>query len=168
MKYTVTQRFSTENDTEVFELDEFSTKKEALKHFHLIKNNSQQGGQVITEVRNNKTDDIIEEHSNEVDYTNDYGKLVISYTHEGKGMNYCHKFVQAFWLDENNCKNLSDNPDKRFSLWHMILNLTFEELNELYYDDAVSKFKDEARLKWNNSVDLEDLGLTFKDLEDDN
>jgi hypothetical protein len=76
-------------------------------------------------------------------------------------MSYSHKFLDAFWLDKYNEKNLSDNPDYRFKTWHFILELKIDDLNGLSYEDAQTLVSKEARLKLNNSIDLENLGIDF-------
>jgi hypothetical protein len=162
MKYLVTQSFSTENNTEQDEslTQSFANKKDALKYFDEIKNNTQQGGQIITDFWLN--DEVIDSFYSNFDYSPLYGNLVIAYQHEGKGMNYCHKFLGANWLDDRNSKHLSDNPDSRFKIWHTITDLKIEDLNGLTYEEAVEKVKDEVNLRWNNDIDLDGLGLKFR------
>jgi hypothetical protein len=162
MKYSITQSFGTENDSRQDEsiTKSFSNKKDALKYFNTVKTNSQQGGTIITDLW--LKDDVIDTHYSDIDYTKDYGKLVIAYQHEGKGMGYCHKFIDAFWLDKYN-SNLSDNPDNRFRVWHSLTDLTFDELNGLSYYDAIDRVKNEVNLRWNNSIDLSNLGIKFLD-----
>jgi len=161
MKYTVTQSFSTENYTEQDEslTQSFANKKDALKYFEEIKNNMQQGGTIITDFW--LKDEVIDSYYSNFNHAPLYGNLVIAYQHEGKGMGYCHKFLEAFWLDGRNCKHLSDNPDKRFSTWHTITDLKIEDLNGLTYEEAVEKVKDEVNLRLNNDIDLDGLGIDF-------
>ena len=162
MKYSVKQSFSTEHDTEYDESIEqsFTNKKDALKYFEEIKNNTRQGGCIITDLWNTKEDDILETHYSNFDYSQYYGNLVVAFQHEGKGMNYCHKFLDAFWLHSANC-DLSDNPDSRFKTWHIITDLTIEDLNGLTYEEAQEKVEKELRLRLNNSVSLDYLGIEF-------
>jgi hypothetical protein len=159
--YTVTQKFHTENNTECLETKYFSTKKEAVLFYNKIKDATQQGGQVETFIFNDKTEREVLSQCNDFDNTENYGKLIIAFQHEGKGMNYCHKFLDAFWLDNYNEKNLSDNPDYRFKVWHFILDLKIDDLNGLSYEDAQTLVSKEAGLKLNNSIDLENLGIDF-------
>lgn len=160
MKYTITQSFSTENDTREDEglTKSFANKKEAKNYFEEIKNNVQQGGTIVTDFW--LKDDIIDSYYSDFDYTPYFGKLVIAYQHEGKGMGYCHKFLNAFWLDKYNC-NLSENPDNRFRTWETILDITKEDLDGLTYDEAVGMVEKEVRLRLNNSIDLSRLDIIF-------
>jgi hypothetical protein len=161
MKYSVTQSFSTENETVQDEslTQSFTNKKDALKYFEEIKNNTQQGGTIVTNFW--LKDDVVETHYSDFDYSHLYGNLVIAYQHEGKGMGYCHKFLGAFWLDERNCKYLSENLDSRFKTWETITDLKIDDLNGLSYEEAVEKVKDEVNLKLTNSIDLDGLGVEF-------
>lgn len=103
----------------------------------------------------------------EVSYEDDYGKLVIQYQHVGKGMNYAHKFIGLFFLDEYTEKNLSNNPDKMFSTWTKILDITKEDLDGLNYDEAVEKIRDEANLKLQNSISLYDISSEIDLIDED-
>lgn len=103
----------------------------------------------------------------DVSYEDDYGKLVIQYQHVGKGMNYAHKFIGLFFLDEYTEKDLSNNPDKMFSTWTNILDITEEDLSGLTYDEAVEKIKDEANLKLQNNITLDDI-IDVIDIIDEN
>jgi hypothetical protein len=160
MKYSITQSFGTEHDSRQDEgiTKSFTNKKDALNYFKEVKSNSQQGGTIITDLW--LKDEVIDTHYSEFDYSKLYGKLVIGYQHEGKGMGYCHKFLEAFWLDKYKC-DLSENPDNRFRIWHTITNLSIDDLNNLSYEDAINKVKNEVNLRWNNSIDLSDLGINF-------
>jgi len=101
--------------------------------------------------------EILDEVSYNVSYEDDYGKLVIQYQHVGKGMNYAHKFIGLFFLDKYTEKDISNNPDKRFSTWTNVLDITQDDLNGLTYDEAVEKIKDEANLKLENNITLDDI-----------
>jgi hypothetical protein len=161
MKYTVTQSFSTENDIAQDEslTQSFTNRKDALKYFNKIKDNTQQGGTIVTDFW--LKDEVVESFYSDFDYSSYYGNLVVAYQHEGKGMNYCHKFLNAYWLDERNCKNLSENPDQRFRTWETITDLKIDDLNGLTYHEAVEKVKDEVDLKITNNIDLDGLGIEF-------
>ncbi|MDD3875415.1 MAG: hypothetical protein PHT69_02225 [Bacteroidales bacterium] len=101
--------------------------------------------------------EILADEGYDVSYEDDYGKLVIQYQHVGKGMNYAHKFIGLFFLDEYTEKDISNNPDKMFSTWTNILDITEEDLSGLTYDEAVEKIKDEANLKLQNNITLDDI-----------
>ena len=165
--YSVTQSFSTENETvqDESKTKSFSNKKDAIAYFEEIKTEMQQGGEILTDLweLDKETDEmeVIDSYYSSFDNSENYGKLVIAFQHTGKGMNYSHKFLDAFWLDKYNEKNLSDNPDNRFKTWHYILNLKTEDLNGLSYEDAQEKVKNEANLRLENSIDLEGLGIEF-------
>lgn len=167
MKYSVNQNFHTENNTDNLEAKDFTTKKEAISFYNKIKEETRQGGQVETYVFNHNTEEEILSQWNDFDNSENYGKLVIAFQHTGKGMNYSHKFLELFWLDKYNEKNLSDNPDKRFKTWHFILDLKKEDLDGLTYHNAVNKIKDEARLKLENSISLDGLELEILDEDED-
>jgi hypothetical protein len=164
--YTVTQSFGTEKytDQDQSKTQSFSNKEDAQKYFDEIKNEMQQGGEVITDLW--KKDEVIDSFYKTFDNSDNYGKLVIAFQHVGKGMNYAHHFQELFWLDQYNEKNISDNPDYRFKTWHYILDLKKEDLNGLTYDEIFDKIKDEARLKLENSISLQGLELEIKDDED--
>ena len=101
--------------------------------------------------------EILEESIHQFDYESEYGKLVIDYQHTGKGMNYSHEFIDLYFLDKYNAKNLGTNEDKRFSKWSMILELTKESFTNLNEDEAIQLIKDEARLKLQNSISLDSI-----------
>lgn len=166
-KYIVTQSFGTESYTEqnTEKTQNFETKKEALEYFESIKNEMQQGGEIITDLW--EDEEVIDSFYKSFDNSENYGKLVIAFQHVGKGMNYAHKFLELFWLDKYNENNLSDNPDNRFKTWHYVLDLKKEDLNGLTYDEIVDKIQDEARLKLQNSISLDGLELEIKDDEED-
>ena len=95
-----------------------------------------------------------------------YGKLVIIYMHTGKGMNYSHKFIDAFFLDKRSESRISENPDHRFTTWTTITDITAEDLEGLTYDEAVERVENEVNLKLTNSIDLSNLDLNFVNNED--
>lgn len=115
--------------------------------------------------------EVLDDERYDVSYEDDYGKLVIQYQHVGKGMNYAHKFIGLFFLDEYTEKNLSNNPDKMFSTWTNILDITEEDLRGLTYDEAVEKIKDEANLKLQNNITLDDIidaiDIIYEDEDED-
>ena len=57
------------------------------------------------------------------------------YMHTGKGMNYSHKFLDAFFLDKRSESRISENPDRMFTAWTTIIELTAEDLEGLPYRD---------------------------------
>ena len=61
---------------------------------------------------------------------------------------------------------ISENPDKRFTEWTTITDLTAEDLEQLTYDEAVERVEDEVNLKLTNSIDLSNLDLNFVNNED--
>jgi hypothetical protein len=75
MKYRVAQSFSTENETVQDEslTQSFTNKKDALKYFDEIKNNTQQGGTIVTDfwIRH----DVIESFYSNFDYSPLYGNF---------------------------------------------------------------------------------------------
>ena len=83
-----------------------------------------------------------------------YGKLVIMYMHTGKGMNYYHKFIDAFFLDKRSESRISENTDQMFKAWTTITELTAEDLEQLTYDEAVEIVENEVNLKLTNRIDL--------------
>lgn len=101
--------------------------------------------------------EILEDQMHKFDYESEYGKLVIDYQHVGKGMNYAHEFIDLYFLDKYNVKNLGNNEDTRFSKWSMILDLTKESFNNLNEDEAIELIKKEARLKLQNSISLDSI-----------
>ena len=163
MKYSVNQNFHTESTVDSLQAKEFSNKKEALSFFNEIKDDTKQGGQVETYIFNNHTEEEILSQWNDFDNPEDYGKLVIAFQHTGKGMNYSHKFLYLFWLDKNNIKNLSDNPDNQFQTWHYVLDLKKEDLNGGTFDEIIEKIKDEANLRLENYISLDGLELDIKE-----
>lgn len=165
MNYMVTQSFGTEKYTEQNEskTEHFDNKIDALNYFESIKNEMQQGGEIITDLW--KDEEVIDSFYKSFDNSDNYGKLVIAFQHTGKGMNYSHKFLELFWLDKYNDKNISDNPDHRFITWHYILDLKKEDLDGLTYEDIINKIKQEANLRLENSISLD--GLDLEILEDE-
>lgn len=101
--------------------------------------------------------EILAEETYNVSYEDDYGKLVIQYQHVGKGMNYAHEFIGLFFLDKYTEKNISTNPDKRFSTWTSILDIEKKDFNGLTEAEAIDLIEREANLKLQNSIDLEDI-----------
>ena len=85
--------------------------------------------------------------------------------HTGKGMNYSHEFLDAYFLDKYE-NRISENPDKRFTPWTTITELTAEDLDGLTYDEAVKRVEDEVNLKLTNRIDLSNLDLNFVNNED--
>jgi hypothetical protein len=164
MKYSITQSFSTENDTRQDEsiTQSFSNKKEAKAYFEEVKDNAQQGGCIITDFWNLKEDDILETYYSNFDYTDSYGKLVVAFENTGKGMGYSHKFRDAFWLNASNC-DLSDNPDSRFKVWHTVTDIRVEDLNGLTYEEAQEVVEKDICLRLENSINLDYLGIIFEE-----
>ena len=103
----------------------------------------------------------LETFRNPYNYEEHYGKLVVMYMHTGKGINYSHKFLDAFFLDKYEADRISENPDKMFTPWTTITELTAEDLEGLTYDEAVERVEDEVNLKLTNSIDLSNLDLNF-------
>ncbi|QRE03488.1 hypothetical protein [Flavobacterium psychrophilum] len=167
MKYSVIQNFHTEKDTDNLETKHFATKKLAVSFYNKIKKETKQGGQVETYIFNHNTEEEILSQWNDFDNSENYGKLVIAFQHTGKGMNYSHRFLELFWLDKYNEKNLSDNSDSRFKTWHYILDLKKENLNGLIHDDIIDKIKYKANLKLENLISLNGLDIEVLDDEED-
>lgn len=167
MKYQVTQSFGTETYTEQIcdKTESFENRKDAVEYFESIKNETQQGGSIITDLWELIEDefDVIDSYFSYPNYEDSYDKLVIGYQHTGKGMGYSHKFVDAFFLDKYNEKYISDNPDHRFTTWHEITDITIDDLNGLSYDEAVDLVESQLPyLRLENSINLERLGIVFK------
>ena len=85
--------------------------------------------------------------------------------HTGKGMNHSHEFLDAYFLDKYEDR-ISENPDRMFTPWTTITELTAEDLEQLTYDEAVERVEDEVNLKLTNSIDLSNLDLNFVNNED--
>lgn len=176
--YRVAQYFNTEETTEPLSSENFDDFEEAKNHFEGIKNKTQQGGGIITDLDKfvYNEDDIIDwglsipslkTFYSEFDYEEHYGKLVVVFKHTGKGMNYSHEFVDVFFLDEYNEYRISDNPDYRFTPWTTITDIKIEDLEGLTYDDAVERVRDEiSHLKLTNRIDLTNLDLNLVSVED--
>ena len=175
--YQVSQKFSTEKETEEISVKEFDNYQEAKDYFEEIKNETQQGGDIRTdlvkyvydedeEIDWELSDEDLETFCNPYNYEEHYGKLAIMYMHTGKGMNYSHKFLDAFFLDKRSESRISENPDKRFTAWSTITELTAEDLEGLTYDEAVERVEDEVNLKLTNSIDLSNLDLNFVNNKD--
>ena len=175
--YQVSQKFSTEKDTQELSAQDFENYQDAKDHFEEIKNETQQGGYIITDLQKivyDEDDNIdwelsdmdLETFCSEYNYAEHYGKLVVAYMHTGKGMNYSHKFLDAFFLDKRSEIRISENPDYRFTAWTTITGLTAEDLEGLTYDEAVERVEDEVNLKLTNSIDLSNLDLNFVNNED--
>ena len=88
------------------------------------------------------------------------------YMHTGKGMNYSHKFLDAFFLDKRSERRISENPDQMFKAWTKTTDLTAEDLEECTYDEAVERVENEVNLKLTNRIDLSNLDLNFVNNED--
>ena len=175
--YTVSQKFSTEKETEELLTKEFENYQEAKDYFEEIKDEMQQGGDIRTdlvkyvynedeEIDWELSDEDLETFCNPYNYEQHYGKLVIMYMHTGKGMNYSHEFLDAFFLDKYNADRISENPDKRFTPWTTISELTAKDLEGLTYDEAVERVENEVNLKLTNRIDLSNLDLNFVNNED--
>ena len=174
--YQVSQKFSTEKETEEIAVKEFDNYQDAKDHFEEIKNETQQGGDIVTDLQKivygendeidwSLTDMDLETFCNPYNYEEHYGKLVIMYMHTGKGMNYSHKFLDAYFLDKYEDR-ISENPDKMFTPWTTITELTAEDLEQLTYDEAVERVENEVNLKLTNRIDLSNLDLNFVNNED--
>ena len=175
--YRVSQKFSTETETEELLTKDFDNYQEAKDYFEEIKHEMQQGGDIRTdlvkyvydedeEIDWELSDEDLETFCNPYNYEEHYGKLVVMYMHTGKGMNYSHKFLDAFFLDKRSESRISENPDKRFTAWTTITDLTAEDLEECTYDEAVERVENEVNLKLTNSIDLSNLDLNFVNNED--
>ena len=175
--YQVSQKFSTEKETEELLTKEFENYQEAKDHFEEIKNETQQGGDIVTdlvkfvydedeEINWSLSDMDLDTFCNPYNYEEHYGKLVIMYMHTGKGMNYSHKFLDAFFLDKRSERRISENPDQMFKAWTTITELTAEYLEGLTYDEAVERVENEVNLKLTNRIDLSNLDLNFVNNED--
>ena len=174
--YQVSQKFSTEKETEELLTKEFENYQEAKDFFEEIKDEMQQGGDIVTDLVKyayDEDDEIDWEFEEDLDtfcnpynYEEHYGKLVIMYMHTGKGMNYSHKFLDAFFLDKRSESRISENPDKRFTAWTTITELKAEDLEQLTYDEAVERVEEEVNLKLTNRIDLSNLELNFVNNED--
>ena len=169
--YQVSQKFSTEKETEELSVKDFENYQDAKDHFEKIKNETQQGGDIVTdlikyvydedeEIDWNLTDMDLDTFCSEYNYEEHYGKLVIMYMHTGKGMNYSHKFLDAYFLNKDEVR-ISENPDKMFTPWTTITGLTAEDLEGLTYDEAVERVENEVNLKLTNRIDLSNLDLNF-------
>ena len=170
--YQVSQKFSTEKETDEISVNEFDNYQDAKDHFEEIKNETQQGGDIVTELKKIVykedgnidwilTDLNLDTFCSPYNYEEHYGKLVVMYMHTGKGMNYSHKFLDAFFLDKRSESRISENPDKRFTAWTTITDLTAEDLEGLTYDEAVERVGNEINLKLTNRIDLSNLDLNF-------
>ena len=175
--YQVSQKFSTEKETEELLTQEFDNYQDAKDHFEDIKHETQQGVDIVTylqkivyyednEIDWSLTDMNLDTFCNPYNYEQHYGKLVIMYMHTGKGMNYSHKFIDAFLLDKRSESRISENPDKMFTAWTTITELTAEDLEQLTYDEAVERVENEVNLKLTNRIDLSNLDLNFVNNED--
>ena len=175
--YQVSQKFSTEKETDELSVKEFENYQDAKDYFEEIKDEMQQGGDIRTdlvkyvydedeEIDWELSDEDLETFCNPYNYEQHYGKLVIMYLHTGKGMNYSLEFLDAFLLDNRSESRISENPDKRFTAWTTITELTAEDLEGLTYDEAVEKVENEVNLKLTNRIDLSNLDLNFVNNED--
>ena len=175
--YQVSQKFSTEKETEEISVNEFENYQDAKDHFEEIKNETQQGGDIVTYLQKivyyeddkidwTLSDMNLDTFCNPYDYEQHYGKLVVAYMHTGKGMNYSHKFLDAFFLDKRSESRISENPDRMFTAWTTITELKAEDLEGLTYDEAVERVENEVNLKLTNRIDLSNLDLNFVNNED--
>ena len=175
--YQVSQKFSTEKETEEISVNEFENYQDAKDHFEEIKNETQQGGDIVTYLQkivyyeDDKIDWMLSDLNldtfcNPYNYEEHYGKLVIMYMHTGKGMNYSHEFLDAFFLEKRSESRISENPDKRFTPWTTITELKAEDLEECTYDEVVERVENEVNLKLINRIDLSNLDLNFVNNED--
>ena len=175
--YQVSQKFSTEKETEEISVKDFDNYQDAKDYFEEIKNETQQGGDIVTDLQKivyDEDDNIdwslshmdLDTFCNPYNYEEHYGKLVIMYMHTGKGMNYSHKFLDAFFLDKRSERRISENPDQMFKAWTKTTDLTAEDLEGLTYDEAVERVEDEVNLKLTNRIDLSNLDLNFVNNED--
>ena len=171
--YQVSQKFSTETETEELYTTDFDNYQDAKNYFEAKKDEMQQGGYIVTDLVKyvyDENDDIdwtfLDTFCNPYNYEQYYGKLVIMYMHTGKGMNYSHKFIDAFFLDKRSESRISENPDKRFTAWTTITELTAEDLEKLTYDEAVERVENEVNLKLTNRIDLSNLDLNFVNNEE--
>ena len=175
--YRVSQKFSTEKETDELSVNEFDNYQDAKDHFEEIKNETQQGGDIVTDLHKivyyedgnidwSLSDIALDTFCNPYNYEEHYGKLVIMYMHTGKGMNYSHKFLDAFFLDKRSESRISENPDQMFKAWTTITELTAEDLEECTYDEAVERVENEVNLKLTNRIDLSNLDLNFVNNED--
>ena len=170
--YQVSQKFSTETETEELLKKDFDNYQEAKDFFEDIRYEMQQGGDIFTnlvkyvydeddEIDWSLTDMDLDTFCNPYNYEQHHGKLVIMYMHTGKGMNYSHKFIDVFFLDKRSESRISENPDKRFTPWTTITELKAEDLEECTYDEAVERVENEVNLKLINRIDLSNLDLNF-------
>ena len=175
--YQVSQKFSTEKETEELLTKYFDNYQDAKDHFEEIKDETQQGGDIVTDLQKivygendeidwSLTDMDLETFCNPYNYEEHYGKLVVMYMHTGKGMNYSHKFLDAFFLDKRSERRISENPDRMFTAWTTITELKAEDLEGLTYDEAVERVENEVNLKLTNRIDLSNLDLNFVNNED--
>lgn len=175
--YQVSQKFSTEKETEDLLTQDFDNYQEAKDYFEEIKDEMQQGGDIVTylvkyvydeddNIDWSLTDMDLDTFCNPYNYEQHYSKLVVMYMHTGKGMNYSHKFIDAFFLDKRSESRISENPDKRFTPWTTITELTAKDLEGLTYDEAVERVEDEVNLKLTNRINLSNLDLNFVNNED--
>ena len=175
--YQVSQKFSTEKETEELLTQEFDNYQDAKDYFEEIKHEMQQGGDIVTDLVKyvyNEDEEIdwslsdmdLDTFCNPYNYERHYGKLVIMYMHTGKGMNYSHKFLDAFFLDKRSESRISENPDRMFTPWTTITELKAEDLEQLTYDEAVERAESEVNLKLTNRIDLSNLDLNFVNNED--
>ena len=175
--YQVSQKFSTEKETEEISVNEFENYQDAKDHFEEIKNETQQGGDIVTYLQKivyyeddkidwTLSDMNLDTFCNPYNYEEHYGKLVVMYMHTGKGMNYSHKFIDAFFLDKYSERRISENPDRMFTAWTTITELKAEDLEGLTYDEAVERVENEVNLKLTNHIDLSNLDLNFVNNED--
>ena len=175
--YQVSQKFNTEKETQELSAQEFDNYQDAKDYFEEIKDEMQQGGDIRTdlvkyvydedeEIDWELSDEDLETFCNPYNYEQHYGKLVIMYMHTGKGMNYSHEFLDAFFLDKRSERRISENPDRMFTAWTTITDLKAEDLEGLTYDEAVERVENEVNLKLTNRINLSNLDLNFVNNEE--
>ena len=140
--YQVSQKFSTEKETEELLTKDFENYQDAKDYLEEIKNETQQGGDIRTDLQKivygendeidwSLTDIDLETFCNPYNYEEHYGKLVIMYMHTGKGMNYSHKFIDAFFLDKYEADRISENPNNFPTIFYFYLSIF-----QIYFSDV--------------------------------
>ena len=166
--YIKEDTYENTSDPELLEITEFKTIEEAynlyineVKNIKTIESTSEIPDFKLIEIQAGEDDfydmEVLDDEEYIMDYTEDYGKLVIQFHHVGKGMNYAHEFKGLFFLDKYTEKYLSNNPDKRFTMHTRILEIKKEDFNNLNLDEAIDLIKNEANLKLQNYIALDDI-----------
>jgi hypothetical protein len=161
---TIEDYYSNTGDPILTSNVEFKNQKDAIDFFaQQTKDKTFEGNEVAEFKRiefaagnDDEFENIFEEYISR-DYSEHYGKLVIQFHHTGKGMNYAHKFEGLFFLDKHNEKDLSINPDNLYRTWTYILDLYKESFDGLNEDEAIELIRDEARLKLQNYIKIDDI-----------